>query len=98
MFDNVFMDECTVQLDLHSRLCIRKQRQPHALKQRPKHPAKVHIWGGISVRGATRIVIFTGNMNTIRYNYVRNYVRNYVIIRTYTINKHLVVQLARPVT
>lgn len=66
-FENVvFTDECTVQLDHHSRLCFRKQKQPRALKQRAKHPAKVHIWGGISVRGATRIVIFTGNMNAIR--------------------------------
>lgn len=69
-FENVvFTDECTVQLDHHGRLCFRKQKQPRALKQRAKHPAKVHIWGGISVRGATRIVIFTGNMNAIRYVY-----------------------------
>ena len=69
-FENVlFTDECTVQLDHHGRLCFRKQKQPRALKQRPKHPAKVHIWGGISVRGATRIVIFTGNMNAIRLLY-----------------------------
>ena len=65
--DVVFTDECTVQLDHHGRLCFRKQQQPRALKQRPKHPAKVHVWGGISVHGATRIVIFTGNMNAIRY-------------------------------
>ena len=69
-FENVlFTDECTVQLDHHSRLCFKKQKQPRVLKQRPKHPAKVHIWGGISVRGATRIIIFTGNMNAIRLLY-----------------------------
>ena len=28
----------------------------------PKHPLKVHIWGGISVRGAKQIVIFTGKL------------------------------------
>ena len=64
--DVVFTDECTVQLDHHGRLCFRRQNQPRALKQRPKHPAKVHIWGGISSRGATQIVIFTGIMNAIR--------------------------------
>ena len=63
-FDNViFTDECTVQLDSHSRLCFRKSRQPHVLKQRAKHPVKVHIWRGISKRGA---IMFTGIMNAER--------------------------------
>lgn len=65
--DVVFTDECTVQLDHHGRLCFRKVGESRALKQRPKHPAKVHIWGGISVRGATRVVMFTGIMNAPRY-------------------------------
>ena len=34
---------------------------------RPKHPAKVHVWGGISKQGATAVVIFTGIMNATRY-------------------------------
>ena len=66
-FSNVvFTDECTVQLDHHGRICFRKKGKPRALKQRPKHPVKVHIWGGISNKGATR-VIFTGIMNAPRY-------------------------------
>lgn len=70
-FENVvFTDECTVQLDHHGRLCFRKQKQPRALKQRPKHPAKVHIWGGISMRGATRLVMFTGTMNAVKYGQI----------------------------
>ena len=70
-FQNVvFTDECTVQLDHHGRLCFRKQKQPRSLKQRPKHPAKVHIWGGISMRGATRLVMFTGIMNAIKYGQI----------------------------
>jgi len=64
--DVIFSDECTVQLDHHGRLCFRKKNQMRILKQRPKHPAKVHIWGGISFRGATQIVIFTGIMNAVR--------------------------------
>ena len=32
-----------------------------------KHPSKIHIWDGISVRGATRIIMFTGIMNAPRY-------------------------------
>lgn len=61
------IDECTVQLDHHGRLCFRKEKEPRALKQRPKHPAKVHIWGGISTRGATKIIMFSGIMNAIKY-------------------------------
>lgn len=34
---------------------------------RCKHPAKVHLWGGISKNGATAIVSFTGIMNATRY-------------------------------
>ena len=67
-FENViFTDECTVQLDHHGRLCFRKEKECRVLKQRPKHPAKVHIWGGISMRGATRIIMFNGIMNAIRF-------------------------------
>ncbi|KIH69385.1 hypothetical protein ANCDUO_00264 [Ancylostoma duodenale] len=28
---------------------------------RPKHPAKIHIWGEISMRGATRLAILPGS-------------------------------------
>ena len=67
-FENIiFTDECTVQLDHHARLCFRKENAPRVLKQRAKHPAKIHIWGGISMRGATRLIMFKGNMNAIRY-------------------------------
>ena len=67
-FDNVlFTDECSVQLDNHGRLCFRKKNQARKLKPRPKHPVKVHIWGGISKQGATSIVLFTGTMTSIRY-------------------------------
>ena len=65
--DVIFTDECTVQLDRHGRLCFRKEKKVRALKQQPKHPTKVHLWGGISTRGATRLVMFTGNLNAIRY-------------------------------
>ena len=37
------------------------------MKGRPKQPYKVHIWGGISKRGATNIQIFTGNMDAQFY-------------------------------
>ena len=67
-FENViFTYKCTVQLDHHRRLSFRKEKEPCVLKQQAKYLAKVHIWGGISVRGPTRTVMFTGNMNEICY-------------------------------
>jgi len=63
----VFSDECTVQLEHHGRLCFRKKFQPRKLKPRPKHPAKLHIWGAISSRGAASVVLFTGTMDAIRF-------------------------------
>ena len=33
------------------------------LYYRPKHPPKVHVWAGISLRGPTKICIFDGIMN-----------------------------------
>ena len=38
-----------------------------SIEARAKHPIKVHIWGGISTRGATRLIIFTGTMNAIKF-------------------------------
>lgn len=66
----IFTDECTVQLEQHGRLCFRKEKQPRKLKQRPKHPAKLHIWGGISYQGATQIVMFQGTMDAVRYQLI----------------------------
>ena len=62
----IFTDESTVQLEQHGRICFRKRLQPRKLKQRAKHPVKIHIWGGISARGATRIIMFGGIMNAQR--------------------------------
>ena len=66
----MFTDECAVQLDHRGWLCFHKQKRSQALKKRPKHPAKVHIWDGISMRGATHLVMFTGNMNTVKYRQI----------------------------
>lgn len=30
---------------------------------RAKHPPKVHVWAGISLRGSTEVCIFEGKMN-----------------------------------
>ena len=62
----IWSDECTVQIDT-KRKCSKRIGQPKPLRPKPKHPAKVHIWGAISMRGASPIVIFTQNLNATRY-------------------------------
>lgn len=58
-FENViWTDETTVQIETHKRYCYCKEGQ----KPRPKHPTKVHVWAGISKKGATKVCIFEGIM------------------------------------
>ena len=62
-FENViWSDETTVQLETHSRHCYRKEGNKPRPKPRPKHPIKVHVWAGISKKGATEVCIFEGIM------------------------------------
>ena len=63
----IFSDESSVQLESHRKTSYHKVGQPSDLCGRPKHPVKVHVWGGISCRGATDVVIFTGIMNATCY-------------------------------
>lgn len=48
-------------------LCFRRRWEQPKLKGRAKHPFKVHIWAGISKRGLTRVLIFSGNMDATFY-------------------------------
>lgn len=72
-FENVlFTDECTVQLEHHSRFCFRSVNDDGTLGPRPfaakaKHPFKVNVWGGISWKGQCPIAYFKVNMNSIVY-------------------------------
>jgi len=44
-YENViFMDKCTIQLERHSRLCFRKNRQCRWLRPWPKHLLKLHTY------------------------------------------------------
>ena len=62
-FENVlWTDECTLQLENHSRFCSRKQGQRPKPKPKPKHPIKVHVWAGISKKGKNKICSFEGIM------------------------------------
>lgn len=65
--DAIFSDETTVQLETHRRHCYRKIGEKPRLKPRPKHPVKVHVWAGISKKGATGVCIFEGRMDARLY-------------------------------
>ena len=60
-FNNIiFTDESSIWIERHGRICFSKKGMPPKLKPKAKHPYKVHVWGGISNRGASNILIFTG--------------------------------------
>ena len=65
--DVIFTDECTVQLESHRRITFYKKGQPVKYKMKAKHPPKVNVWAGISSRGATNVVVFTGTLTATRY-------------------------------
>ena len=65
--DAIFSDETTVQLETHRSRCYRKEREKPRLKPWAKHPIKVHVWGGISKKGATAVCIFEGTMDVVLY-------------------------------
>ena len=63
-FNNViFSDECSISLQAYRRTCFRMVNEPTKWKLKPKHPIKVHVWGGISRSGATKICMFDGIMD-----------------------------------
>ena len=65
--DVIWTDECLVQLESHRKITYPKHGEPSKMVSRPKHPPKVHIWAGISAKGATAVVIFTGILTATRY-------------------------------
>ena len=70
-FDNVvFTDESTFQVEYHARRAYRRVGEPRILRPKPKHPAKIHVWGGISKKGSTSLVLFQGNMTATRYTQI----------------------------
>ena len=58
-FNNViWTDESSVQLTRHCRTMRVKVGKERVFKPAPKHALKVHVWAGISKRGATHICVF----------------------------------------
>lgn len=66
-YDIIFTDETLVQLKPTHRKSYHKKGQQRRFRPKPKHPVKVNVWGGISSRGATDVVIFTGIMDAQLY-------------------------------
>ena len=67
MEDVIWTDECSVQLESHRKTTYHKEGEPSRMISGLKHPSKVHVWAGISAKGATSIVIFTGILTATRY-------------------------------
>lgn len=65
--DVIWTDETTIQLETHKRYCCRKLGEKPRCKPRAKHPAKVHIWAGISWNGRTKLCVFKGIMTAEVY-------------------------------
>jgi len=70
----VFTDESSIWLSRRSKLCFRKVGQPKKMKPTAKQPFKVHVWAGISTKGATSVLIFGGIMD--QHFYVEEILRN----------------------
>ena len=68
--DCIFTDETSVQLEHHRRRCARLAGQQPRPKPKPKHPVKVHVWAGISSRGATEVCVFEGKMDRFLYIHI----------------------------
>ena len=53
-------------MEIHWRFCYKEGKKPK-YKACPKHPVKVHVWAGISCKGATGVCVFDGIMDTPMY-------------------------------
>ena len=60
--DVVFTDESRIEINFVGRRCYRKMGQPVPRIPKAKHPFSFLVWGGISRRGCTPLVIFNGIM------------------------------------
>ena len=73
--DVIWSDETSVQMESHRRFHCYKRGSKPRYKPRPKHPTKVHVWSGISFRGATGVCVFDGIMDAQMYtNILETYV------------------------
>ena len=65
--DVIWSDECTVMIE-RKRKSYRRLGHSRKLKPKPKHPLRMHVWGGgISMKGATPLIMFKENLTAVRY-------------------------------
>lgn len=77
-FDNViFSDECSIQLHQNKLHSYRQKDACAAVLPKPKHPLKIHVWAAISKRGASKIRLFEGIMDSTFY--VENILRDALV-------------------
>jgi hypothetical protein len=66
--DSIHIDECSVELRLSTIKIWNKKnlllRAAGGKVGKPKHNIKVHLFGGISRRGLTPLIVFEGKMNS----------------------------------
>ena len=67
-YNTIHIDECSVELRFTT---IKNWNKKNILLRaaggkvgKPKHPIKVHLWGGISRKGLTPLIIFENKMNS----------------------------------
>lgn len=62
--DVIWSDECSVIIE---RKTYRRVGHPRKLKSKAKHPLKIRIWGGITMKRTTPLVFFKENLTAIHY-------------------------------
>ena len=65
--DAIFSDECTIQLHDNKSVAYRNKNSTAPNHCRPKHPLKIHLWGAISKKGPSKLLIFDGIMDSEFY-------------------------------
>ena len=65
--DVIFSDECSIQLHQNKLCSYRPKDSSAAVLPKPKNPLKIHVWAAISKRGATKIRLFGGIMDSTFY-------------------------------
>ena len=65
--DVIFTDESRIEIRDISRKTYHKVGQQAPRKKKAKHPYSMLVWGGISRKGATYLLMFNGIMNSIWY-------------------------------
>ena len=58
--DIIFTDESTIQLHDNKVVVYRLKDSSAQPIPKPKHSLMIHVWGGISRRGTTSLLIFEG--------------------------------------